>query len=181
MNGYHTASILLAALLGVFIESAVTLPRDLLGAQVNPLPALMVYAALQSNVLTITLLAICGAFWQSALSADPLGITLLPLFMVGIFIEFNRRQFARRERFVRFALGAAASASVPLLTLFLLLTLGHKPLLNGFTLWQWLVMAVGGGLLALLIFPALDGLREILTDKPRRDGYVIDPGQDDFK
>jgi hypothetical protein len=181
MNAYHTTIILLAALFGVFLEATLTIPRDLLGAQVNPLPALMVYAALQSNVATLTLLAICGSLWQRSLSADPLGIALLPLFMVGIFIEYNRRQFARRERFVRFALGTAASASVSLLTLFLLLTLGHKPLLNGFTLWQWLVMAIGGGLLTLLIFPLLGRLREILSDKPRQDGYVIDPGQEDFE
>ena len=112
MNWFHTMSILLAALIGVFLEAAVTFPRDLLGAQINPLPALVVYAALHSNLATLTLVVICGSLWQSALSADPLGIALLPLFLVGTFIEFNRKQFARRERFVRFTLGTAASASV---------------------------------------------------------------------
>ena len=96
MNWFHTASILLAALIGVFLEAVVTLPRDLLGAQVNPLPALVVYAALHSNMATLTLLVICGSLWQSSLSADPLGIALLPLFLVGVFIEINRGQFARR-------------------------------------------------------------------------------------
>jgi hypothetical protein len=181
MNWFHRISILLAALIGVFLEATVTLPRDLLGAQVNPLPALVVYAALHSNLATLTLLIICGSLWQSSLSADPLGIAILPLFLVGAFIEFNRKQFARRERFVRFTLGTAASASVPLLTLFLLLTIGHEPTLNWFSLWQWLVMAVGGGLLTLLAFFVLDWFKEVLTHNPKKRAYLMAPDVGDLE
>ena len=175
MNWFHTASVLLAALIGVFLGATFTLPRDLLGAQINPMPALVVYAALHSNLVTLTFLVISGSLWQSSLSADPLGITLLPLFLVGILIEFNRKQFARRERFARFTLGTAASASVPLLTLFLLLTAGREPMLNWFSLWQWLVMAVGGGLLTLLIFPVLDWLKGALSHNPKKHAYLMAP------
>ena len=173
MNWFHTASVLLAALIGVFLEATLTLPRDLLGAQINPMPALVVYAALHSNLVTLTFLVISGSLWQNSLSADPLGITLLPLFLVGILIEFNRKQFARRERFVRFTLGTAASASVPLLTLFLLLTAGCEPILNWVSLWQWLVMAVGGGLLTLLIFPVLDWFKGMLSHNPKKRAYLM--------
>ena len=175
MNWFHTASVLLAALIGVFQEATFTLPRDLLGAQINPMPALVVYAALHSNLVTLTFLVISGSLWQSSLSADPLGITLLPLFLVGILIELNRKQFARRERFVRFTLGTAASASVPLLTLFLLLTAGCEPILNWVSLWQWLVMAVGGGLLTLLIFPVLDWFKRALSHNPKNHAYLMTP------
>ena len=179
MNWFHTASILLAALIGVFLEATITLPRDLLGAQINPMPALVVYAALHSNLVTLTFLVISGSLWQSSLSADPLGIALLPLFLVGILIEFNRKQFARRERFVRFTLGTAASASVPLLTLFLLLTAGCEPILNWVSLWQWLVMAVGGGLLTLLIFPVLDWFKGALSHNPKKRAYLMAPDTGD--
>ena len=179
MNWFHTASILLAALIGVFLEAVVTLPRDLLGAQVNPLPALVVYAALHSNMATLTLLVICGSLWQSSLSADPLGIALLPLFLVGVFIEINRGQFARRERFVRFTLGAAASASVPLFTLFLLLTVGHEPIVNWFSLWQWVVVSVGGGVLTLLAFFVLDWLKNVLSHNTKKHAYLMTPDMGD--
>ena len=179
MNWFHAISILLAALIGVFLEATVTLPRDLLGAQINPLPALVVYAALHSNLATLMLLVICGSLWQSSLSADPLGIALLPMFLVGAFIEFNRKQFARRERFVRFTLGTAASASVPLLTLFLLLTTGHEPILNWFSLWQWLVMAAGGGLLTLLTFLVLDWFKGVLSHNPKKRAYLMAPDASD--
>jgi hypothetical protein len=181
MNWFHTISILLAALIGVFLEVVVDLPRNLLGAQINPLPALVVYAALQSNLATLTLLAICGSLWQSSLSADPLGIALFPLFLVGVFIELNRRQFARRERFVRFTLGTAASASVPLFTLFLLLTMGHEPILSWLSLWQWLVMAVGGGLLTLLAFHVLDWLKGVLSHNPKKRAYLMVPDSGDLE
>ncbi len=179
MNWFHAISILLAALIGVFLEATVGLTRDLIGEQINPLPALVVYAALQSNLTTLTLLVICGSLWQSSLSADPLGIALFPLFMVGAFIEFHRKQFAQRERFVRFTLGTAASASVPLLTLFLIFTIGHEPILNWFSLWQWLVMAVGGGLLTLLAFLALDWLKVALSHNPKKRAYLMAPDTGD--
>jgi hypothetical protein len=181
MNWFHTTCILLAALVCVFLEAAVTLPRDLFGAQVNPLPALVVYTALQSNVATLTLLVVCGSLWQSSLSADPPGIALLPLFLVGVFIEFNRRQFVRREHFVRFTLGTAASASVPLLTLFLLLTIGHEPILNWFSLWQWLVVSVGGGISTLLAFLVLDWLKIALSYNPKKRAYLMAPDADDLE
>jgi hypothetical protein len=181
MNWLHATSILLAALVVVFLEATITLPRDLLGAQINPLPALVVYAALQSNLTILTLLVVCSSLWQSSLSADPLGIALLPLFLVGAFIASNRNQFAQRERFVRFALGAAASATVPLLTLLLLLTIGHKPILNWFSLWQWLVMAAGGGLTTLLTFLVLDWLKGELSHNPKKRAYLMAPDTDDLK
>lgn len=181
MSWLHSTSILLAALVGVFLEATITLPRDLLGAQVNPLPALVVYAALQSNLTILTLLVICSSLWQSSLSADPLGIALLPLFLVGAFIESNRNQFAQRERFVRFALGAAASATVPVLTLLLLLTIGHEPILNWFSLWQWLVMAAGGGLVTLLAFLVLDWLKGALSYNLNKRAYLMAPDTGDLR
>ncbi len=168
---FHSLVILLAALIGVFLESACTLPRDLLGAPVHPLPPLIIYAALQSNLATLTLLAILGGLWQSALSADPVGISMAPLFLVGILVASYRKHFVRQQWFVHAMLGAAASALVPALVLFMLITLGHEPALNWFSLWQWLVASAGGGLITLAIFPLLDRARRALTHPMVQGGY----------
>lgn len=168
---FHALVILLAALVGVFLESTFTLPRELLGAQINPLPALVIYTALQSNLTTLTLLAILGAIWQSTLSADPLGIAMAPLFFAGMLVVWNRSHFVRQQWFARFVLGTAASALVPMLVLFLLITLGYEPLLNWFSLWQWLVTAVGGGLLTLALFPLLDWAKGAVTYRAVQGGY----------
>jgi hypothetical protein len=75
----QTILILAAAFLAVFGEAAAfpvfgeALPRHWLGAQVDLLPALMVYAALNTDIVTVSLLAVLGGLWFDALSANPLG------------------------------------------------------------------------------------------------------------
>ena len=49
-------------------------------------------------------------------------------------------------------LGLGASAAVAGLTLLLLLTFGHAPLLGWGTLWQRIVMSVGGGVATPICF-----------------------------
>ena len=82
MNPFNTFTLLLAALLAVWLEATFTLPRRLLGAQVDLLPALVVYAALFLDVRALALLAVfgsdlkpisvvglvCGAAWLIALA-----------------------------------------------------------------------------------------------------------------
>ena len=74
MNVFNAILILAAAFLAVFAEAAFQLPRQLFGAQVDLLPALMVYAALSAGLPTISLLSILGGVWLDTFSANPLGI-----------------------------------------------------------------------------------------------------------
>jgi hypothetical protein len=50
----------------------------------------------------------------------------------------------RELRHAQLLLGFAASALVPLLTVLLLLNGGQQPVIGWNSLWQWLVMALGG-------------------------------------
>ncbi len=67
----------------MFGEAAVPGVRHLLGAQVDLLPVLMVYTALNAGLPVIASLAVLGGLGFDALSANPLGVTILPLFIVG--------------------------------------------------------------------------------------------------
>src|SRR5215468_222748 len=67
--------ILLAAFLAVFWEAAFPGVRHILGAQIDLLPCLMVYAALRASLITVSLLAFFGGLCFDSLSANPLGIT----------------------------------------------------------------------------------------------------------
>lgn len=171
MNGIHTTLILTVALGAVFLQATFTTPREIVGAQVDPLPALMVYTAMYANIWAMALLAILGSLWQSALSADPPGVAMLPLFLVGAVVEINRKYIARQKRFARFVIGTAASALVPLAVVFILLSTGHQPLLSWLSLWQLLVVAVGGGLATLAVFPFMDCLRNALLRPEPQKGY----------
>jgi hypothetical protein len=169
MNFFNAILILAAAFLAVFAEAAFQLPRHLFGAQVDLLPALMIYAALNTNVATVSLLAVAGGLWFDALSANPLGVSILPLFAVGFPICLRRDLILRELPFAQIVLGAAASAAVPLLGVLLLLTGGQEPLLGWGSIWQWLVMIAGGAAATPVIFALFDWCQHALGYQPQTE------------
>jgi cell shape-determining protein MreD len=169
MNILNVILIFAVAYLSVFGEAALPGLRHLLGAQVDLLPVLMVYAALNANLTTVAALAMVGGLWFDALSANPLGITILPLFAVG-FVIFLRRDLILRElSFAQIVLGTVASAVVPVLTVLLLLTGGKSPLLGWGSLWQWLVMTAGGAVATPVVFALFNWLNRAFGYRPRTE------------
>ncbi len=152
MNFFKPAIILSFAFLAVFGEAVLGAPRSLLGAQIDLLPALMVYAALRAELITMSLLAVIGGLWFDSLSANPLGVTIAPLFAVGFPIYLRRELILRDAPFAQLALGAAASAATPALVVLILLNTGQQPLIGWGSLWQWLVLTAGGALATPVIF-----------------------------
>jgi cell shape-determining protein MreD len=163
VNLLNTTFILVAGYLAVFWEAWFSGLRHLLGAQVDLLPALIVYAGLSADLVTVALLAFLGGLGFDALSANPLGVSVLPLFAIGLAIYVNRELILRDQTFAQLLLGLSASAAAPLLTLVILLTTGHKPLLGWGSLWQWVVMAVGGGVATPVCFALFGGLNRMLV------------------
>lgn len=144
MNALPPILIIIAALLTVFWEASFNGIRQILGAQIDLLPALVVYASLSTSIVTVATLAVIAGLSFDALSANPVGVTPLPLFMVGLLIHRQRDLILRDQPFAQFVLGLIASASVPVMTVLLLFTLGHAPIIGWGSLWQWIVMALGG-------------------------------------
>ena len=169
MNLFNSILVLAAAYLAVFGEAAFSLPRHWLGAQVDLLPALMVYAALNTDLATVSLLAVLGGLWFDSLSANPLGVSILPLFGEGLALWLRRDLILRDAPFAQFVLGGAASAVAPALTVLLLLTGGQQPLLGWGSLWQWLVMAAGGAVAAPVFFGLFDWCHYALGYERRRE------------
>lgn len=148
--------ILLAAFLVVFWEAAFPGTSRWLKAQVDLLPALMVYASLSASRPTIITLAVCGGLFFDSLSANPFGITVFPLMVVGLAIYARRDLILRDQPYAQFVLGFSASAIAPLMTVLLLLTFGESPLIGWGSIWQWLVMSVGGGIATPIFFLIFD-------------------------
>ena len=144
--------ILLAALLAVFGQSAFNGVRHLLGAQVDLLPSLMVYAALSSSPVLMLILAVTGGLLFDTLSANPLGTSVLPLLTIGVLIQSRRDLILRDQVYAQFVLGFLASALAPALSILILLTLGKSPLLGWGSLWQWAVMSIGGAVATPILF-----------------------------
>jgi rod shape-determining protein MreD len=144
--------ILIGALLAVFGQSTFNGIRNLLGAQIDLLPALMVYAALTASPAMMLTLAVTGGLLFDTLSANPLGTSVLPLLTVGFLIQWRRDVLLHEHGYAQFTLGLVASAVVPLLSVLILLTLGKEPLLGWGSLWQWVVLSVGGGVATPVMF-----------------------------
>jgi hypothetical protein len=166
MTWFNTIALLVAAYLTVFAQATFNEPRQWFGAQVDLLPSLVVYASLSGGVVTMTLVVVCGGLWLDSLSANPLGISLLPLFVVGLLVQRSRDLLLREQAFAQLFVGAVASAAVPLLTLLLLINLNIRPVVSWFSLWQWLVMIVVGGAVTPLWFGVFDRLGEALNYRP---------------
>ena len=94
--------------------------------------------------MTISLVAVAGGVWFDSLLANPLGVSVLPLFVCGVLIFGSRDLILRDQTFAQLVLGFAASLATPLLVLLLLLTTGRQPLFGWGTVWQLTVMALGG-------------------------------------
>lgn len=169
MTALNSILILAFAFLAVFGQAVFPGARHLLGAQVDLLPVLMVYAALNTNIVTVALLAVTGGLWLDALSANPLGITILPLFAVGFVILSQRELILHKLSFAQIVLGAVACAVVPAMTLLLLLTAGAQPLLGWGSLWQWLVMTAGGAVATPVIFVLFAWCNHALGYQPRTE------------
>ncbi len=169
MNVFNSILVLTAAFLAVFAEAAFQLPRQWFGAQVDLLPALMIYAALQTDIVCVSLLAVLGGLWFDSLSANPLGLTILPLFAVGFPIWLRRDLILREVPFAQLVLGATASAVVPVLSILMLLSGGWEPLLGWGSLWQWIVMIAGGAAVTPVIFVVFDWCNHAFGYQPHTE------------
>jgi cell shape-determining protein MreD len=169
MKAFNSILVLVAAFFVVFAEAVVAAPRHLLGAQIDLLPALVVYAALETNIVVVSLLAVLGGLWFDSLSANPLGLTILPLIAVGFPIFLQRDLILRELPFAQVILGGIASAVIPLFAVLLLLTAGQKPLLGWGSLWQWIVMTAGGAAATPVFFTLFEWCDDALGYKPRTE------------
>jgi hypothetical protein len=168
MSLFQPILILGFAYLAVFCEATLGAPRNWLGAQIDVLPALMVYTALNADVVTVSLLAVLGGLGFDSFSANPLGVSIVPLFLVGFPIFLRRDLILRDLPFAQLVLGTAASGVVPVLTVLLLLNGGRQPLIGWGSGWQWVVMTAGGAAATPVIFALFDWFGQTLGYKPEQ-------------
>ncbi|MBI3878894.1 MAG: hypothetical protein HY301_02375 [Verrucomicrobia bacterium] len=179
MKHLQLIALLVVAYFAVWLEATFNWPRRWLATQVDVLPALVVYAALFAEMPTITAVAVLGGLWFDALSANPLGVSVLPLFAVGFVVNHFRELIMREQAYAQYLLGLGAGAAVPLGTLLVLLSTGASPLIGWGSLWQWLVMTLACGALTpafVKFFNWLDhtfGYRELAAPSFREDREIV--------
>ncbi|MEW6304411.1 MAG: hypothetical protein AB1705_13115 [Verrucomicrobiota bacterium] len=166
MNALNPIIILVTALLVVFLESAFSGVRNVLGAQIDLLPALMVYVSLTAGFSTILAFAVIGGLCFDSLSANPPGVSIVPLLGIGLFYYWNREIVVRDQPFAQVVLGLIACGLTPLVTLLLLLSMGRAPIVGWGSLWQWLAMTVGGAVFVPVFFKLFELIQRALEYAP---------------
>lgn len=166
MNRLHTILILAAVFVAVFFEACFDGFRNVLGVQIDFLPALLVYAGVTSGRFTIAMAAVCGGLWFDSFSANPLGVSVLPLLLTGLLAHRGRELLASGQPVTQFFLGAAASALQPVAALFILLNIGALPMLGWKSPWQWAVLTLGGGLFTPVRFALFNRIHRALEYQP---------------
>ena len=166
MNWLNPILLLLAAFLAVYLETSIDFVRNFLRAQIDLLPALMVYTSLTHSFPATVLLAVAGGLWFDSLSANPLGVSILPLLVIGS-LNFQNRSFLLRENtYAQFILGLAASAAAPLISLLIIFGVGDTPLLGLGSAWQLIVMSVAGGAATPVLFRFFDRVSRAVDYQP---------------
>jgi len=163
VNGFTLVLVLAAAFAAVLAQSAFDLTRWLCGAQLNLLPALMVYAALTCELPVLVAVALFGGLLFDSLSANPLGTMTVALFLPAWVIYLQRGLILRELTFARLVLGLAATGATPVIAMLILLSAREELVLGWFSLWQWAVLTLLGGLLTPLLMTALDATRNALS------------------
>lgn len=166
MNALTPFIVLSAAFLAVYFQSTFDLFRNIFGVQLDLLPALMVYTSLTLGIISVAVLAIVGGLLFDSVSANPLGISIVPLFLMGFAIHRFHGLLLREQLHAQFAFGAVASLLAPLFTLLILLSGNSNPLVGWGTMWQLIVLSLGGGLLTPVCFWILDRLNQALSYQP---------------
>ncbi len=152
INPFNPVLFLLVGFVVVFGEAYCTGLRRVLGAQIDLLPALMVCAGLRAGVTTVTALSVLCGLWFDALSENPLGVSVAPLFIAGLIVCWKNDLILREQTYAQCLLGFLASALVPLGTVLLLLSFERTPLLGWISIWQWIVVSLGGAAATPLLF-----------------------------
>lgn len=149
-----TETVLLMAMvvLAVYWQTAFEGLRHLLGAQLDLLPSLMVYAALTQGIGIVAFVAVGGGLLVDSLSANPLATSVGPLFLTGLVAHAARDFLVRDQPFAQAILGAAAGLGSSTLSLIILLTRGDAPIAGWGTLWQLGVISIGTAITTPLWF-----------------------------
>ncbi len=183
MTWLTSAALLGLAFLAVFAESYFRGLRNLLGAQIDLLPGLMACAALTAGLPSVVALSLLGGIWFDSLSANPPGISVLPLLLPGLVIHHYRGLILRDRFYPQFLIGLGVSAAVPLLTVLSLLGAGAEPLVGWWSLWQWMVVALGGAVFTPACFALLQWFNRAFNYRPApessfRSDRELDRGRD---
>jgi cell shape-determining protein MreD len=166
MNRVTLIMLFLVTWLSVFAQTQFSGLRQWLAVPMALSPALICYAALTHGFGITVFLAVLSGLWADCLSASPLGISVMPLFLLGFTLQLQRHLILRDQGFAQFWIGFGAGAGVPLLTLGVLSLTDSQPVTGRFTFVQLLLLGLLNGIACPILFRMFDWLHRIFDYRP---------------
>ena len=159
-------SMILIAIGVVYLEARWTVVESGWRGQIDLLPVFAAYAALHGRVGVMAGVAAIGGCWFDVLSANPLGTSLLSLFLTAYLLHGMHEVLLKGQMAAQFFVCVLAGALNPTIAGLILWVLGTQPILGWGTLWQVLINAVCCGLAGPVLFLILNQLDQSLSYAP---------------
>jgi rod shape-determining protein MreD len=164
-NQVLLVAFLVTGYLVIFAQARFTAFRDLVGAQPDLLPGMIVFAAMAFHLGTVMLCAAVFGLLFDSFSANVLGTTFVSLAMIGFFCSRYRDLLLSEHFTTHWVLGLMASAIAPVISYTVLRLQDIKPLVAWGSAWHWAIMIAGGGVITPLWFKVFNRLDEALRYK----------------
>jgi hypothetical protein len=166
MNRVPITLLFLATWLAVFGQTQFPALAGSLGIPLDLRPALIVYAALSHGLPTVLGIAVITSLGTDALSANPIGVSLVPCFVLGLVLNLRRHLLLREQGYAQMWLGLSGGIAIPLMTWGLLL-MDDRPAPMGFgVLFRIVLIGFLNAATCPALFVVFDGLRDIFDYKP---------------
>ena len=143
--------LLIVAYVLTFIQSYWHWPRLLLGFQPDLTPAFLVFVGMTMGAGYVSSMALATGLWLDSLSANPFGISVLPLFFVGWVVFCVREKIMTREFMAQIYLGIIAGLIVFLFQLILLRIFSVNPMIG----WEMVFWSLLNAFFCGLFVPLL--------------------------
>tara|TARA_A100001037_G_C14993079_1_gene563517 strand:+ start:176 stop:727 length:552 start_codon:yes stop_codon:yes gene_type:complete len=163
MNRLTLVLLLGMCTLMAFVEGRGLLREGLFGTRIDVLPLLVLYAAMRGSLSSALVVSSVAGLLFDSLSANPLGMSLMTLGMIGVALIQVRGVILRDQALAQICLGAGVAMANPVLGVSLLWGLGYQPVVGWGTWIQIGILGISGAILAPLLFKVFDWLESELT------------------
>jgi len=154
------------AMVMTYLQSRWSVMEGMWRAQVDVLPVFAAYAALHGGLGAIIGVAMIGGAWLDVLSANPLGTSLLSLFLTALIIHRVHEVLLKGQLAAQFFVSLTAGGLGPVITYVVLWGMSMQPLAGWGTLWQIVVNAIICGVAGPFIFLILNQMDSWVSYEP---------------
>ncbi len=164
MSRFAYIVILCLAFISIYVATIFDAPRVWLGAQFEITPLIIAYIALRGTAGEAAFASAFGGLLMDSVSMNPLGVSILPLFLISLVLQSSREIMVVESTYTQFIVGLCTGAAGPIMTIMVLgIVDGPEMLLGWVSFWHLTWLSLPCGILAPFLFKLMDKLNTMVT------------------